>query len=334
MKKSYYLFNPGRISRKDNTLKFTPVDEDGHEGTPKYIPVEGVDNLFAFGSLDANSALYNFLGKEQISVHFFDYFEHYTGSFMPKEYLLAGRMLVAQADAYSKLKKRMVIAQKFVEGAAFNMLKNLRYYNNREKDTSVQIAQIEQLCLSIPLTTDIPMLMGIEGNIRKTYYEAFDVIINDFEMGQRSKQPPSNEVNAMVSFVNSMCYTLCLDMVYHTQLNPTISFLHTPGERRFSLALDLAEIFKPLLADRLIFSLLNKKQIGHNDFDHRVNSCLLKESGRKTVVKAWDERLNETIKHRTLGRSVSYKHLVKLECYKLAKHVLGMEEYKPFKAWW
>ena len=65
MKKSYYLFNPGRMSRKDNTLKFTPVDEEGSEGTPKYIPVEGVDNLYAFGSLDANSALYNFLGKEQ-----------------------------------------------------------------------------------------------------------------------------------------------------------------------------------------------------------------------------------------------------------------------------
>src|SRR5947207_3219725 len=78
---------------------------------------------------------------------------------------------------------------------------------------------------------------------------------------------PSNEVNAMISFVNSMCYTLCLDMIYHTQLNPTISFLHQPGERRYSLALDLAEIFKPVLADRLIFSLLNKKQIQDCDFD-------------------------------------------------------------------
>lgn len=79
-------------------------------------------------------------------------------------------------------------------------------------------------------------------------------------MGQRTKLPPSNEVNAMISFVNSMCYTLCLDMIYHTQLNPTISFLHQPGERRYSLALDLAEIFKPVLADRLIFSLLNKNR--------------------------------------------------------------------------
>jgi CRISPR-associated protein Cas1 len=60
MKKTYYLFNPGRMSRKDNTLKFTPVDENGIEGQPKYIPVEGVSDLFCFGALDANSALYNF----------------------------------------------------------------------------------------------------------------------------------------------------------------------------------------------------------------------------------------------------------------------------------
>src|SRR5690606_21325939 len=107
MKKSYYLFNPGRMSRKDNTLKFTPVDEDGHEGTPKYIPVEGVDNLYCFGALDANSALYNFLGKEQVSVHFFDYYEHYPGSFMSKEYLLSGQVIIAQANTYSKHKLRL-----------------------------------------------------------------------------------------------------------------------------------------------------------------------------------------------------------------------------------
>lgn len=334
MKKSFYLFNAGRMSRKDNTLKFVPVDEHGVEGTPKYIPVETVDNLYAFGSLDANSALYNFLGKQHINVHFFDYYEHYTGSFMAKDYLLAGKMIIAQSAAYSNQKKRMIIAQKILEGAAFNMIKNLKYYNNRDIDTADQISRIEELMQSIPHTLHIPELMGIEGNIRMRYYEAFDVIIRDFEMGNRTKQPPGNEVNAMVSFVNMLCYTVCLDAIYHTQLHPTISYLHQPGERRFSLALDIAEIFKPLLADRLIFALLNKKQIQQNDFDKNLNSCLLKESGRKTVIKAWEEKLQETIKHRSLKRSVSYKHLVKLECYKLSKHILEIEEYKPFKTWW
>ena len=322
------------MSRKDNTLKFTPVDEEGKEGPPKYIPVETVDNLYCFGALEANSALYNFLGKEQISVHFFDYYEHYTGSFMPKDYLLSGKMLIAQTTAYTKPAKRLEIARKLIEGASFNMIKNLKYYNNREKDTIAQMERMEALSATIGATGSVAELMGIEGNIRMSYYEAFDTIINDFNMGNRTKQPPQNEVNAMISFINMMCYTLCLDMIYHTQLNPTISFLHEPGERRFSLALDLAEIFKPILADRLIFSLLNKKQIQSADFDMKVNSCLLKDSGRKKVMRAWEEKLNETIKHRSLGRSVSYKHLVKLECYKLSKHVLNVEEYKPFKAWW
>lgn len=334
MKKTYYLFNPGRMSRKDNTLKFTPVNEQGMEGAPKYIPVEGVSDLYCFGALDANSALYNFLGKEKIAVHFFDYYEHYTGSFLPKEYLLAGKMQIAQTKYYMAKTKRVLIAQKFIEGAAFNMLKNLKYYQTRGKELEAIIGTIERYAGGIPATTEIEELMGLEGNIRQVYYDAFDLILNDFAMNGRSKQPPKNEVNALVSFGNMMCYSLCLGQIYHTQLNPTISFLHEPGYRRFSLALDIAEIFKPILVDRVIFRVLNKKEIQANDFDTRLNGVVLKDAARKTFVRAFEERLNETIKHRTLNRSVSYKHLVKLECYKLTKHLLNMEEYKPFKAWW
>lgn len=336
MKKTYYLFNPGRMSRKDNTLKFTPIDEHGVEGVPKYIPVEGVSDLFCFGSLDANSALYNFLGKAGIAVHFFDYYEHYTGSFQPKEYLLAGKMQIEQTKRYIDKKKRMEIARKFVSGAAFNMGKNLKYYINRDKaDLSPILEVMESFGSLIDNTNAIDELMGIEGNIRQTYYRAFDSIISgDFQMENRSKRPLKNEINALISFGNMLCYTLCLSQIYHTQLNPTISFLHEPGYRRYSLALDIAEIFKPLLVDRIIFRVLNKKEIQSKDFDHQVNSCILKESGRKTFVRIWEERINETFKHPVLKRNVSYKHLIKLECYKLTKHILGMEEYKPFKARW
>jgi CRISP-associated protein Cas1 len=334
MKKSYYLFNPGRLSRQDNTLKFQPVDEHGVEGQPRYLPIETVDNIYCFGSLDANSAMYNFLGKHQVAVHFFDYYEHYTGSFMPKEYLLAGKMQVEQTKYYLSDKKRMIVAQKFVSGGAANMLKNLQYYNNRQKDVAKQISAIERYMESINATVKVPELMGIEGNIRQTYYEAFDVIINDFEMGNRTKQPPNNEVNTLISFGNMMCYTMCLDQIFHTQLNPTIGFLHEPGFRRYSLALDLAEIFKPILVDRTIFSLLNKKQIQSSDFRMDMNRCVMKESARKTFAQAFEDKLKETFKHRNIGKTVSYKHLVKLECYKLSKHLLGIEEYKPFKMNW
>lgn len=334
MKKTYYLFNPGRMSRKDNTLKFTPVDESGKEGTPKYIPIEGVSDFYCFGSLDANSALYNFLGKNGVSVHFFDYYEHYTGSFQSKEYLLAGKMQINQTQHYLHSGKRLAIAQKFITGAAFNMSKNLKYYHNRGKDLEIQLAKIDLYAQEIEKTNTIPGLMGIEGNIRQVYYQAFDIIVKDHAMEGRSKQPPMNELNALISFGNMMCYTLCLDQIYHTQLNPTISFLHEPGYRRYSLALDLAEIFKPILVDRIIFRVLNKKEIQSKDFDFHVNKVILKESGKKVFIRAFEERLNETIKHRTLNKQVSYKSLVKLECYKLSKHLLGMETYQPFKIWW
>jgi CRISP-associated protein Cas1 len=334
MKKSFYLFNPGRLSRKDNTLCFTPVDEDGSEGQPRYIPVETVSDFYVFGSLDANSALYNFLGKNHVSLHFFDYYEHYTGSFMAKEYLLAGKMQVAQTTHYMDGSKRLTIARKFIEGAAFNMIKNLRYYHNRDKALDIQIATIEAYAAQIAGCNAIDQLMGLEGNIRQVYYSAFDTIIKEFQFGHRTKQPPLNQLNALISFGNMMCYAVCLSMIYHTQLNPTISFLHEPGVRRFSLALDMAEVFKPILVDRTIFRVLNKKEIQAKDFVIELNGCTLKESARKTFVKAFEERLNDTIKHRSLKKHVSYKNLIKLECYKLSKHLLAIEEYKPFKIWW
>jgi len=253
---------------------------------------------------------------------------------MAKEYLLAGKMQIEQTKAYTNRKKRIEIAQKFVEGGAFNMLKNLKYYNNRSKDVSSQVALIEGHQLHIPLTNQIDELMGLEGNIRQVYYDAFETIIDDFSMDGRSKQPPKNEVNALISFGNMMCYTTCLDMIYHTQLNPTISYLHEPGFRRYSLALDLAEIFKPILVDRVIFKVLNKKEIQAKDFDEKVNGVILKPGAKKTFVQSYDERLKETFKHRSLGKNVSYKHLIKLECYKLSKDILGIETYKPFKMYW
>jgi CRISPR-associated protein Cas1 len=337
MKKTYYLFNPGHLERKDNTLKFTPVEDDNngieHDGQPRYLPVENISDLYVFGSLTAKSSLYNFLGQNDIAVHFFDYYENYTGSFMPKDFLLSGRMLLAQTGHYQDKKKRIVIARKFIEGAAFNMVKNLKYYDKRGRDMEPLVTTIEGYATSIPATMAVDELMGLEGNIRQVYYDAFE-LINDFSMENRTKQPPSNEVNALISFGNMMCYSQCLRAIHQTQLNPTISYLHTPGERRYSLALDVAEIFKPILVDRVIFKVLNKKEIQEKHFDKKLNKCLLNESGKKIFVKAFEDRLTETIKHRSLNRDVSYKQLMKLECYKLSKHLLGMEEYKPFKMWW
>jgi CRISP-associated protein Cas1 len=335
MKKSLYIFNPMRMSRKDNTLQFSVYDEQGKEQKPVYRPVEAIESIYVFGNIEVNSALMNFLGQEHIPMHFFGYHENYTGSFMPKEYLLAGKVQIEQTKAYSNMKKRLPLAHGFLEGAAANMLRNLKYYKNRERPAlATQIEAIERYEHSMNTAKTVQELMGLEGNIRQTYYSAFDSIINDFEMGNRTRQPPSNEINALISFGNTLCYTLALEAIYHTQLNPTISFLHEPGYRRYSLALDLAEIFKPILVDRVIFKVLNKKEIQRSDFDQKLNGCYLSKSGKQTFLRSWEERLSETIEVRELGKKVSYKYLVRLECYKILKYVMENQIYKPFKINW
>lgn len=328
--KAYYLFNAGELTRKDNTLRFQTADQ-----TPKYIPIEDIECLYAFGNLDVNSALMNFLGQKGIHVHFFDYYENYTGSFAPRDYLLAGKVQIAQTQVFMNAERRMYLASQMIDGASWNMLHNLKYYNRRGCDLEGIIANIENYRKNLREALDIPALMGIEGNIRQCYYQAFDIILQNtpYRMFSRSKQPPQNEVNAMISFGNMLCYSLLQRSIYHTQLNPTISFLHEPHYRRYSLALDIAEVFKPILVDRIIFKMLNKKELDiDKDFDKQIAGCYLKESGRKSMVRNWEERLSETIKHPTLDRNISYKGLTRLECHKIAKYILDIEpEYKPYK---
>ncbi|WP_281243876.1 CRISPR-associated endonuclease Cas1 [Alteribacillus iranensis] len=123
--------------------------------------------------------------------------------------------------------------------------------------------------------------MGKEGRIRQSYYDAFTAILpEDFAYKGRSKQPPNDPLNALISFGNSMMYRGVLSEIYRTQLDPTISYLHEPSTKRFSLSLDLAEIFKPLIVDPLIFSLVNRKALTLKHFDMlEEKMCYLNEEG-------------------------------------------------------
>jgi CRISPR-associated protein Cas1 len=129
-------------------------------------------------------------------------------------------------------------------------------------------------------------------------------------------------------------YTATITEIYNTQLNPTISYLHEPSERRFSLSLDISEVFKPIIVDRVIFKLLNKKILSMDDFSEDLNRSILTEKGRRIFLKEWEVKMAETIKHRGLKRNVSYRSLIRMECYKLEKHLIGGERYKPLVMWW
>ena len=195
--------------------------------------------------------------------------------------------------------------------------------------------EMDYLRKQIPLCKNTQEVMGIEGNIRKLYYDTWNIIINqDIAFEKRVKNPPDNAINSLISYVNTIIYTRCLSEIYKTQINPTISYLHEPSERRFSLCLDISEIFKPIVADRLIFSMLNKKQITEKDFEKNLNFMYIKEKARKEITKEIDSRLQTTIMHKTLKRDVSYEYLIRLEIYKLIKYLTEDIPYEGFKMWW
>lgn len=328
--RDYYVFKYGRLRRKDDSVMFE-FEEDGIKRR-KPIPVNDIDSIYCFGEIDLNTKLVNFLSQNNVMIHFFNYYGFYTGTFYPKEFLSAGEVIVKQVNHYSNKKKRLFIAKEFVTGAAYGTLQNLKRYSDKPL---VDVERIGELMSSIDGQTTIPKLMGIEGNIKESYYKNFPHIISQrIDFKKRVKNPPDNMMNALISFVNSMMYTLVLKDIFKTQLNPTISYLHEPGFRRFSLALDVAEIFKPIFGDRIIFSLLNNNQLQKHHFDRDLNYAYLKEDGRKIVVQAFDEKLNTTVYHKKLQRKVSYKRFIWLELQKLIKHILGEQDYSTLKIWW
>ncbi|MGM9903719.1 MAG: type I-B CRISPR-associated endonuclease Cas1b [Enterococcus sp.] len=327
---SYYLYSNGILSRKDNVVRMETPD-----GRKKDLKIEMTRDIYLFGEVTTNTKCLNYLSEMKVPVHFFNYYGYYTGTFYPREKNISGKLLVQQVLHSIDEEKRLLLARKFVDGATANCLRNLQYYRRRGKEVEKQISDIESVRKRISRAYEVDELMGLEGNIHQLYYSAWETIFNDeVEFKKRVRRPPDNMVNTLISYLNMLTYSACLSEIYVSQLNPTISYLHSNSERRFSLSLDIAEIFKPLIVDRLIFSLINKKIITEKDFEKGSVGNYLKQAGQQKVLRQFDERLNQTIRHRELKRNVSYRKLMRLECYKLIKHFLSDKEYEPFKIWW
>lgn len=175
----------------------------------------------------------------------------------------------------------------------------------------------------------------MEGRIRKIYYSCFDDILDgEFKFEQRTTRPPKNKTNTLISYGNSLIYSTILGEIYKTRLEASISYLHEPSFRRFSLCLDLSEIFKPIIVDRLVFYLVNKNIIQEDDFFNKGDGVFLNEFGRKKFVEYYEKKLERTLVCRTTKKRVSYRGLIRLEANKLVKHFLGKKVYRPFNIWW
>ncbi|AUS09239.1 subtype I-B CRISPR-associated endonuclease Cas1 [Laceyella sacchari] len=326
--RSFYVINSGRFKRQDNTIVFIDYEEK-----KKTLPIEQINDIHIFAEVDFNSSFFNLMSQHDIFVHMYNYYGYYSGSYVPRNKQVSGYVDVQQAAHYLDDDKRIYLARRFIDGAVHHILRNLR---RKKENTALAIQKILEEKRMLARVHQITELMGIEGRIRKIYYSAFNDLCKNpfFRFEKREKRPPTDPMNALISFGNGLLYTDVLRELYKTTINPTISFLHQPTRKRYSLCLDVAEIFKPLIIDQLIFYLINNRMLKDTHFDQVEGVCFLNEDGRKLFLSEYDKKMKTTVKHRKLNRNVSYKSFIRHEGYKLIKHFIGDEEYKPLKAWW
>ena len=321
-----YIMSMGELTRKDNSLCFRK------DGKNVYIPVENTKEIFCFNEVSINTKLLDFLSQNNIIIHFYNYYGGYSGTYYPRDHYLSGKLLVKQVLKYEN--DRMSVARAIVKGIGLNIYEVLyHYYKHGKKEVKETTDWIKSDFIRlVEQSKDVKELMAYEGEVWMRFYADFkDCLPEDFVMNKRVKRPPDNPINALVSFGNTLLYTKTISAIYQTHLDQRISFLHEPSEGRFSLSLDLSEVFKPVIVFRTIFDLVNNHRLQvEKHFEKNVNYCILNEEGRKIFVKAFEERMESVFEHSRLKRKVTYRTALKLDCYKLIKNILEDKEFVPF----
>jgi CRISPR-associated protein Cas1 len=314
---TYYIVSSGTLEKNGDSI----ILKNSNGETA--IPIESVDSIIVYSNLTFTKPALSLLAKRNIPIFIYSMYGTYIGSFFPEDYLISGNLLKKQAMVCSDMDKRISIAKRIVIGAG----KNMNIVLMRSKMSSIDLRNKE-----IDNCHTISELMGIEGNIKNDYFKSMDEKLPEqFKIIKRTRQPPENKANAIISYLNSVMYSIVSSEIFSTHLHPALSFLHEPFERRTSLSLDISELFKPLVCDRVFLKLTRLKMLNETDFiEEKVGGIFLSENGRKKVIKEFDEKLNETIYHSNLKRYVSYKTLIRLELYKLEKEILGESLYKPY----
>lgn len=322
-----YITSMGELSRKDNSLCFRKNQKN------VYLPIENIKEIYCMNEISINTKLLDYISSKNIVIHFFNYYGFYSGTFYPREQYNSGRLLVKEVESYHS-EKRIIIAQKVVKAIAVNIDEVLyHYYKHDVKEMKQTIDWIRKDFKKLLFEqTDIQSIMLLEGELWQRFYSTFQFILPDnFMLNKRVRRPPDNPINALISFGNSLLYTKCISVIYQTHLNQTISYLHEPSESRFSLSLDISEMFKPIIVFKTIFDLVNNKKLRVKDhFEKKVNYCILNESGRQIFIQAFEERLDKTFINKKLNRKMTYKTAIKMDCYKLIKYLLEDRDFEFF----
>lgn len=358
MKQIIYIFSDTLIRKKENTVWLEKIikensDEDyaaevqarqeyllGEDillpsGEKKCIPVESIDSVVAFGTVNFNSRLVHFLSQNEIPLHLFALNGNYGGSFLPAERSCSGNIFLKQAHFHNHKIKRLDIAKQITGASVSNCLANLQYHFNRGANVSGFIEQISELKEYINSAAGIEELMGLEGTAKRIYYSAWRYLFKQpVEFSSRVKNPPNNLINALISYGNMIVYSVCLNEIFHARLYPEIGFVHQPGDNKMSLSYDIADIFKPLITDRAIFKVINKNIISEKEAVIKNRRCYLKKDARQKFVQEIDDKLMTKIQLEGKEVRYSYRRVIREECYKLIKHFNEEENYKAFITKW
>jgi CRISPR-associated protein Cas1 len=315
---TYYLTKNGKIEREGNTIYF--IGED----FKKHLPVMNVSDLIISGKVSISSWALDYLSKLGIVVHFISDDYSYLSTLMPSLKNEHGEITVKQVMNYIDQKNRLFIASEMVKGIKNNIIKNIKHYEGEDLNESIK--KIMNINVS---SSTVEGLRGIEGNIWSIYYSTFPLIFKNIQSFERKFNPPPDPLNALISYGNAVLYSVSLTSIKLSGLNPSISFLHEPSDRSFSLALDIADIFKPVIVERTISTIVNKNIIKEDHFTFRENGCYLNDDGKKIFLEYMKNKLESTIKVK--NKYFSYQNLILEEAYKLKRHIEGKDKYSSFK---
>ena len=317
-----FLTKDVKISRENATLV---VAQNG-ASQRRRVPIEGLAHIIVSGEAQLTTAVLGLCGKNGVRVTMLDWNGNVTGTFEPRGTPASGKIRVLQASAVTDPSRRIGFARSFVIGAGRNILANLKYriYRGNQLIQPIHDA-IEAILAKTGTTESVESLMGLEGQMRAFYYEAWPLIDEGLTFGARRRRPPNNPINCLISWFNGLAYSLVRNEIAKTHLDDSMAFLHSSREARSSLALDISEIFKPAICDTIIFKIALRGLMDDGWFHQEEGVCRLSERGRVATLEMWVQKTED----RTSG--ASFRELIRKEALAVERDILGIGEYRPWK---
>jgi CRISPR-associated protein Cas1 len=305
------------------------------------VPLHNLENIVHFGYLGASPALMGACAEQNIGLCFLKpsgrFLARVTGKVRGNVLLRKKQYAISENELAS-----VNIASSFLLGKISNCRKVINRVI-RDHSASVDIVQLEKASNSLKemlpfiyACKTIPDLMGFEGSAAKIYFNVFDQLIlhqrEAFYFFERNRRPPMDNMNALLSFLYTLLAHEAASALETVGLDPYVGFLHQDRPGRASLALDLMEELRPVFADRLALSLVNRKQINGKGFTQKESGgVLMNDETRKTVLGAWQDRKKETILHPYLKEKISFGLLPYVQSMLLARYLRGdLDAYPPF----